>query len=171
MSIGKFDKRLTDTIRIWGKGNYGFWSAIAGYPVLAYGFFAILFDLWGWLHAWWHVALIAVITYGITVVVQFAVRRERPKFEEMTSYRMWWRTYSLPSGHSAESSALAAGILLMTNFPEQTYAIFFGVIFAVFALLIGISRLVVGVHYFSDVIIGFALGILIAFLYSQAVLQ
>lgn len=170
MSIGKIDKRLTDGIRKWGSKHYGFWSSIAGYPVLMYTFFAIFLDLMGWLSLWWHVIAVGVIAYVFTVAIQFAVRRERPKFEDLTPYRMWWRTYSLPSGHAAESASLATILLLLTAYPTTGYAVLFGGTFIIFALLIGISRLVVGVHYLADVIIGFALGILVAILYAQAVL-
>ena len=63
--------------------------------------------------------------------------------------------YAFPSGHTAVASALA-------------FALFFthkkaGYVFMFFALLIGIARVVAGVHFPVDILGGFILGALVAY--------
>ncbi len=67
--------------------------------------------------------------------------------------------FSFPSEHSAVFIALAISMLLINKR--------LGVSMTVLALLIGISRIVLGVHYPIDVLGGFAVGAIISFLYIK----
>lgn len=58
--------------------------------------------------------------------------------------------YSFPSGHSTFFMALAIAIYLCHKRA--------GIIFGIFALLIGLSRIIAGVHYPIDIFGGFILG-------------
>ncbi len=60
---------------------------------------------------------------------------------------------SFPSGHTCSAFA-AAGIICRT-LPKK-----WGLISVIAAVLMGFSRMYVGVHYFSDVLVGAAIGIL-----------
>ena len=60
------------------------------------------------------------------------------------------QTYSFPSGHAC-SSATVSSMLYLSN---QPYAFLFGC----FAFVVGISRIYLGVHYPSDVLVGWMLG-------------
>ena len=67
--------------------------------------------------------------------------------------------FSFPSSHAAMFGAL-------------TYCVFYlnkkaGYIFLVLTLVIGISRIVLGVHYPSDILAGFALGAFIGWFYVK----
>lgn len=64
---------------------------------------------------------------------------------------------SFPSGHAG--SSFASGWVLYRNLPKR-----FGIPALVLAVLIACSRLYVGVHYPSDVLVGTMNGILIAYL-------
>jgi undecaprenyl-diphosphatase len=59
--------------------------------------------------------------------------------------------YSFPSGHTA--AATVAAFLFSIALPVLTP------LFFLFAVLIGISRIYLGVHYPSDVLMGFTLGV------------
>lgn len=63
--------------------------------------------------------------------------------------------YSFPSGHTG--SSFAAAVVLFLSFPKK-----YSVWFLVLAFLIGFSRLYVGVHYPSDVLVGALIGTLAA---------
>ena len=65
-------------------------------------------------------------------------------------------SYSFPSGHSMTS--FLAAYLLAYYFPQYKVAVF------ILAALIAFSRIYIGVHYFSDVLVGSILGILFGIL-------
>ena len=63
--------------------------------------------------------------------------------------------YSFPSGHTMHAVSFA--ILFSTHVPIMTW------IMAPFAVLVAMSRVVLGLHYPSDVLVGAALGAALAF--------
>ena len=67
------------------------------------------------------------------------------------------KDYSFPSGHTG--SAFAAAVVMFRGLPKK-----FGIPILVFACLMGLSRLYVGVHYPSDVLGGVLIGTGIALL-------
>lgn len=98
-------------------------------------------------------ALIILIAILIVTLVKFVVRRQRPQPPgEFVTFQ--YDAYSFPSGHAARLAALTVS------------AIFFnpilGWIFVVITLSVATARVVVGVHYLGDIIIGLALGVLVA---------
>lgn len=64
--------------------------------------------------------------------------------------------FSFPSGHTGSSFAVAVVLLVML--PKR-----YGIPAVILALLIGLSRLYLGVHYPTDVLAGILIGTLIAF--------
>jgi undecaprenyl-diphosphatase len=160
-----WDHSLTARIRAWGKPRYQLWYFFAVQLLNVYLIAWLVFGVMGWL-AWQEIPLTAVIAYVIALLVQALLARERPKFEQTTGYKMWWRTYSCPSGHALIASACATTFLLLTHFPTPLVAGLFGAMFIIAALLIGIGRIVVGVHYFADILLGFVLGITVGVVYS-----
>lgn len=67
--------------------------------------------------------------------------------------------YSMPSSHATVFSALATVAFGVNRN--------LGIVFSVFALLIGVSRVILGVHYPIDIIIGFIIGIIIGILFLK----
>lgn len=65
--------------------------------------------------------------------------------------------FSFPSGHATNTMGLAIGIYLL-------YGVSAGIWLILWAVLVGYSRIYLGVHYPLDVVAGFALGYLIAML-------
>lgn len=79
--------------------------------------------------------------------------RERPYkiLEHLHTFGIELRDYSFPSGHTTASFSLAT--TLAVNLPKVA------VVVLVLALIIGMSRIYLGVHYPTDVVAGIILGI------------
>lgn len=101
--------------------------------------------------------LAGLLLWAVTaeVFLKDAVARPRP-FRVLPAVRLLVPPpagYSFPSGHAGSSAVAASLILFAHPFPAGVSAV-------VYALLIGLSRVYVGVHYPSDVLGGFLLGFL-----------
>lgn len=153
-----FDEHLTSRLRDAGKSSLPLWRFLASYGIVwlfAFGLATIAFGYIGWF-----VLLVPVaLTHAITLGLQLIIRRPRPPVA-VSEIRMWYRTPSFPSAHSAGSMAFAVAMAAaLIHIPQ--YGIGIALALIGFALLIGISRIMVGVHYLSDVLAGFLFGILV----------
>lgn len=92
-----------------------------------------------------------VLTFLVVQTLKFLIRRGRPAGEWGQMYRRL-DPYSFPSGHSARGGAMAAMSLLVAP-------TWFGLILLAWGLAVALSRVLLGVHYFSDAVSGFALGV------------
>lgn len=103
---------------------------------------------------WKHRALILLIGILVTAVlvfvIKFTVRRRRPEGEWGNVYRKT-DPHSFPSGHAARALMLAT--LAIGLGPA-----WFGIILVVWAPLVVLARVAMGVHYLSDVLAGAFLG-------------
>lgn len=92
----------------------------------------------------------------IVAAIKRVVNRARPwiALENVNSFGIPLYYNSFPSGHTTASFSTA--VILLLNFPA------FSVTFLSLALLVGISRMYLGVHYPSDVLIGSIIGITFA---------
>ncbi len=96
--------------------------------------------------------LVGVIVTGILVhAVKLAVRRSRPEAEWGASYRRV-DPHSFPSGHAARVGAIA-------TFAALVWPPWVAIAVAVWAIAVAASRVALGVHYVSDVVVGIALGV------------
>lgn len=106
-----------------------------------------------------------LIIQGINRLIKFIVKRPRPD----KIYHMIVETnYSFPSGHSMSAMA-GYGLWIIELYHSQWRYKKVGMIcLTVMIFLIGLSRIYLGVHYFSDVIGGFLLSLsYILFVYEH----
>ncbi|MDO9301986.1 MAG: phosphatase PAP2 family protein [Anaerolineales bacterium] len=96
---------------------------------------------------------------GVVLVIKFLVRRERPQGEWGSIYRNT-DPHSFPSGHAARSFLIA--IIASAFGPMWLAAILW-----VWAPLVALARVSMGVHYLSDVAAGAALGVIVALIGLQ----
>ena len=109
-----------------------------------------------WLYFWtWLTAVVGGV--ALNQALKHLFERPRPFFENPLLRET---TYSFPSGHAMESFVLYGmlayfAVLALRSWRART-AVVFGATLLV--LLIGFSRMYLGVHYFSDVVAGYAAG-------------
>lgn len=84
--------------------------------------------------------------------------RERPSFDPLVEAN----GYSFPSGHAMNSTAIYGLFLLfwLIHYPSFPYRKQIAVLTASLILFIGLSRVYLGVHYITDVIAGFLIGMI-----------
>jgi undecaprenyl-diphosphatase len=93
-----------------------------------------------------------VLTALVVFVIKLSVRRSRPQGEWGKIYRST-DPHSFPSGHAARATMLAA-VAAGLGSP------WLGLGLLIWALLVGTARVMMGVHYPSDVAAGLLLGAL-----------
>ena len=160
-SLLESDARLSDRLRVAEKpgflrniavifahsGDSWFWAAAL--------IFAWFFSNSAW-RQWEVVEFVGIAGLaGIVLVIKFMVRRQRPEGEWGSIYRST-DPHSFPSGHSARAFLIA--IVASALAPALGLVL----LLWIWAPLVGLARVAMGVHYVSDVVVGALLGILVA---------
>ncbi len=102
---------------------------------------------------WASISLGAVVAgAAIVLAIKFTFKRRRPEGEMGQIYRKT-DPHSFPSGHAVRS--LMLGVIAVGIAPT-----WLGILLIVWAPLVGIARVMIGVHYLSDVLAGWMLGII-----------
>jgi len=106
----------------------------------------------------WREGTFAAVSFAgsalLNLVTKHYFRRDRPSLWESVAPES---TFSFPSGHAMGSATLAMVVVLLCwhtrwRWPATLLA-------AAFALLVGVSRIYLGVHYPSDILGGWAAGV------------
>jgi len=122
--------------------------------------------LWLSKNAYWQpraliIGVGVIITAVIVLLLKFTIRRRRPVGEWGGIYRKS-DPHSFPSGHATRSFMLA----VMTIGIGPTW---FAILLLIWAPLVGIARVAMGVHYLSDVVAGALLGAFIGWVNFQII--
>ncbi len=104
--------------------------------------------------------IVNLIVVGVfNFVIKIIVRRPRPYGINIITES----GFSFPSGHAMMSIAFF-GLLIYFAYKfikNKGMKIFFVILFIVIIFMLGVSRIYLGVHYFSDVLAGFLMGYVI----------
>lgn len=102
-----------------------------------------------------------VTSFILNCVLKNIFLRPRPNVLRLVTET----SYSFPSGHSMVNASLYTilVLLLLNNSNKKGKRIILSISLIILFLLIGISRIYLGVHYLGDVLAGWILGILVAF--------
>jgi len=95
-------------------------------------------------------AAAAVLSVGLIYIIKFTVRRNRPPGDWGGFYRRN-DPYSFPSGHAAKTMTLAVVVL-------GTGRVVLGLVLILWSVMVGFARVALGVHYLSDITVGFLVG-------------
>jgi undecaprenyl-diphosphatase len=108
------------------------------------------FGLDAWATAGERILLVTALTWVASTVLKYFVRRPRPEGEQGLFY-LNIDQHSFPSGHAVRVGGL--WVVLASLLP------FWGaVIFLLWGLCVGLSRVALGLHYASDVAAGWLIG-------------
>ena len=159
---GPLDHRIYEALYV---GNHAtlvpiaLFFTILGEPViLIIASFGVA--LWLWLAGHRHLPLvflaIIMVGRGLSVLQKHWIFRERPDLE---AHLVVVKTSSFPSGHANSSMIFYVMLaLILARGTQWRRAVVAGAI--ILSLLIGLSRVMLGVHWPSDVIGGWAFGLL-----------
>lgn len=105
----------------------------------------------GW-NLFGHIALTALLCVGIYSQLKNRLVRERPfiSWNSVTAHTAPLDQYSFPSGHTMNAVNLA--ILFSFFYPALSWLV------VPFAILVALSRVILGMHYPTDVLVGATLG-------------
>ncbi len=153
------DARLTDKLRI---------AEQPGPLRMLATFLAHSGDSWFWMGGlailWWLgqdywksravVLMVAILVAAMLVfLVKWLFKRRRPEGEWGKFYRST-DPHSFPSGHAVRSVMLA--VIMLGLGP-----LWLGLVLLIWAPLVGLARVAMGLHYLSDVLAGMLMGLLI----------
>ena len=164
--LTQFDVRLLSWFHEHGTpAGYAIFNTITvlGSPVmmsvlaLAVGFVLATRREWILLAGW----LVAFAGGGLLdTVLKLAIRRPRPPYADVFLHHHSW---SFPSGHAMGSLigyGMLSYVLAVLWIHRRSARVSIVVSAALLIVAIGLSRLYLGVHYFSDVVGGYAAGVL-----------
>ena len=104
-----------------------------------------------------NIAVIALSSTGMLHLLKRIFQRQRPDLPLINSLN----TYSFPSGHALSSfifSMIVIHLIWKTKW-KKLWKWISSSLMLLFALLVGLSRVILKMHYASDVIAGFCLGL------------
>lgn len=129
-------------------GDGWFWYGLMAFLPLAYGYAG--------LRASAHLAVVALVSLALYRALKQATRRPRPcaANPRIHAWVAPLDEFSFPSGHTLH--AVAFTWVAIAHFPELA------VVLVPFAAMIAASRVVLGLHYPSDVLAAFGLGAALA---------
>ena len=133
-------------------------TALGEPTVLVGAGFIVAAWLWWRNRARFAVALLLVVLLGrgLAEVQKFSIERARPTLEP---HLVFVKTWSFPSGHAASSMIFYLTMALALA-PEGQWRRLAAAGAILLSLLIGLSRVMLGVHWPSDVVGGWSFGML-----------
>jgi len=108
-----------------------------------------------------------ILVYAINVILKVIVARPRPEILRLVHET----SYSFPSGHAMVATGFYGYLIYIAYNKISKQSIRNTVIafLSILILLIGVSRIYLGVHYATDVIGGFIIGIIYLVLYIKII--
>jgi undecaprenyl-diphosphatase len=157
-SLLELDARLSAYMRVAERpGVLRTVAAVLAHSGDSWFWWAGLALLWWRGNAFWspwamRMLISIIVLAAIVLTVKFTIRRRRPEGEWGAMYRTT-DPHSFPSGHAARAILIAVLALGMGPW-------WLALILCLWAPLVSLARVAMGVHYLSDVVAGAVLGAL-----------
>lgn len=105
-----------------------------------------------------YIALNLILVFLLNRIIKFIIARPRPQILRLVQEE----GYSFPSGHAMVAMGFYGFLIYLTyrNIKNKKIKYPLTIFLSILILLIGISRIYLGVHYATDVIGGFVIGII-----------
>jgi undecaprenyl-diphosphatase len=164
-SVIALDAQLSNQMRVAEKpGALRAMAAFFAHSGDSWFWWAALIILWFFSNPRWRqwevVEFVGIGFLAVLVMsIKFAVRRRRPEGEWGNIYRNT-DPHSFPSGHAARAFLIA----VVASALAPTWL---GILLWIWAPLVSVARVAMGVHYLSDVVAGAVLGIVVALIGLQ----
>lgn len=162
--IDRFDKKAANMVMALPKwlAPAMHWLSIIGHPAVTVGLMAVV-GILGLIHGNNRLILatiLAVITPVVNYFLKIVIHRVRPS-KYNSKFFLWVDTYSFPSAHTS-SSTVTYGLIAYLLWSGLAFPLnlIVAVILIMIIIGIGFSRVYVGVHYPTDVLAGWMLGLL-----------
>lgn len=112
-----------------------------------------------------YITINLALVFLLNRILKLIVARERPNVLRLVSEE----GYSFPSGHAMVSMGFYGFLIYLSykNIKNKKIKYPLIIFLSILILLIGISRIYLGVHYATDVIGGFIIGIVYLFIYIK----
>jgi undecaprenyl-diphosphatase len=155
-SILELDARLSAQMRVAGRpGVLRSMAIVLAHSGDSWFWWAGLGLLWWLGNSFWRpwalTILLSIIALAVIVLaIKFTIRRRRPEGDWGGIYRKT-DPHSFPSGHAARVVLIA--VLALGLGPG-----WLALIICIWAPLVALARVAMGVHYLSDIVAGFGLG-------------
>ncbi|MED3551467.1 phosphatase PAP2 family protein [Cytobacillus praedii] len=165
-----FDHYMTNFITgIFTEFSYPFFTLMDRIgSKLGIGIVSLLFVLWLWMKKKDYLAMavfVFAVAFGnaINKMLKNAAGRPRPDLEHLVTVK----SLSFPSGHAMMGMILylMVAYFIINEFESKAVKRVIGIVAGIWILLMGISRVVMQVHYPSDVAAGFAMGFIWVFIW------
>jgi undecaprenyl-diphosphatase len=155
-NILELDARLSAQMRVAGRpGLLRTVAIVLAHSGDSWFWWAGLGLLWWFGNSFWRpwalIVLLSIIALAVIVLaIKFTIRRRRPEGDWGGVYRKT-DPHSFPSGHAARAVLIA--VLALGIGPG-----WLALIICIWAPLVALARVAMGVHYLSDIVAGFGLG-------------
>jgi undecaprenyl-diphosphatase len=164
-SILALDARLSEKMRVAEKpGALRTMAAFFAHSGDSWFWGAALLLTWLFSNSAWRkweiVELVAIsLLAALVMAIKFSVRRKRPDGEWGGIYRNT-DPHSFPSGHAARSFLIAV-------IASALSPLWLAILLWVWAPVVALARVAMGVHYVSDVVAGAIVGVVFAVIFLQ----
>ena len=164
-----FDKNITRFIVDHRGSKYGFiyWVSRIFTELGNYFVFIALFIGFGFYFKWdyrlWYLLIIGIIGISLNYGIKLIVDRERP----LEAYRWMKETSaSFPSSHSAISTVVYLNLFLVSKrtIKNDILRRIIMILCIVIMIIVPITRIVLAVHYFTDILGGVVVGLFVTIL-------